>query len=318
MILENMLNPPILFFFLGLLATALKVDLKIPHPIPKFLSLYLLIAIGFSGGVELQTAGISLSTMVPLIAAIISATIVPFYTYYILRKKLNVYDSAAIAATYGSVSAVTFITAVSFLQNLSVPFGGHMVAALALMESPAIIVGLMLVKLYGGQNESSHQTSLFREAFLNSSVFILLGSVFIGFISGDPGLVMLKPFTVDIFKGMLSFFMVDMGLLAGRRLSDIKKTGFFLIGFAIIIPFINAFVAILISYISGLNVGDTFLLAVLSASASYIAVPAAMRLSVPEANPSYYIPMALGITFPLNIIIGLPVYYYFITFLKGL
>lgn len=317
-VLTNFASPPILFFFLGLLASFLKVDLKIPQPIPKFLSLYLLLAIGFHGGVRLHEADISLLIIITLLAAIAMAIFVPIYVFYIARIRLNIYDSAAMGATYGSVSAITFITAVAFLDSLGISSGGHMVAALALMESPAIIVGLWLVQKYAcASNDRYQDTSIWREALLNSSVFLIMGSLVIGLLTGVVGHNELAPFTQGIFKGMLCLFMLDMGLLAARRMSDLRKTGLFMVAFGIGIPIINATLGIFISYYLGLSVGDMFLFTVLCAGASYIAVPAALRLAVPEANPGYYLPMALGITFPFNVLVGLPVYLYFIQLIKG-
>lgn len=317
-VLANFMSPPILFFFLGLLACFLKVDLKVPQPIPKFLSLYLLMVIGFQGGVELHEAGVSLQIALPLLAAIGMAIIVPFYTFFIARTHLNVYDSAAMGATYGSVSAITFITAINFLNSLHIPFGGHMVAALALMESPAIIVGLWLVQKYAPDVQGRYEeTSVWREALLNSSVFLIMGSLVIGALTGVAGQVELAPFTQGIFKGMLCLFMLDMGLIAAHRMSDLRNSGLFLVACALGIPLINAFLGIGISYVLGLTTGDMLLFTILCAGASYIAVPAALRLAVPEANPSYYLPMALGITFPFNVIVGLPLYLYCIQLLKG-
>lgn len=315
--LTNFASPPILFFFLGMCASFLKVDLNIPNPLPKFLSLYLLLVIGFEGGVQLHSAGVSIATLIPLIACVITAIVIPLYSFFILRTRLNEYDAAAIAATYGSVSAVTFITATTLLQTLNISFSGHMVAALALMESPAIIVGLYLVQRFTSAEDRYEGTSVMREAFLNSSVFLILGSLLIGFLTGHEGELALKPFTHDIFKGMLSLFLLDMGILAAKRMHDIKKTGPFLFGFALIAPFVNGMLGLVIGYAIGLGAGDMLLLTVLCASASYIAVPAAMRLAVPEANPSLYIPMALGITFPLNVLIGLPIYLQIIKLIKG-
>jgi len=317
-ILANFASPPILFFFLGLLACFLKVDLKIPQPIPKLLSLYLLLAIGFHGGVGLHEAGIDWHVAITLLAAITMAIFVPIYTFYIARTHLNVYDSAAMGATYGSVSAITFITAIAFLDSLGISSGGYMVAALALMESPAIIVGLWLLQKYAPDTDGRYQdTSIWREALLNSSVFLIMGSLVIGLLTGVAGQKELAPFTQGIFKGMLCLFMLDMGLLAARRMSDLRKTGIFLVACGIGIPLINAALGIFISYFLGLSVGDMFLFTVLCAGASYIAVPAALRLAVPEANPGYYLPMALGITFPFNVLVGLPVYLYIIQLIKG-
>ena len=313
LVLFNILNPPILFFFLGMLAIFVKSDLEIPAPVPKLFSLYLLFAIGFKGGVELVKSGIDQSVLLTMLAAMLMACVVPLYTFFILKIKLDSYNAAAIAATYGSISAVTFITAGSFLQQLEIPSHGYMVAALALMESPAIIVGLILVNLFTREEGSEREFSwpeVLQEAFLNSSVFLLVGSLIIGTLTGEHGWEVLKPFSQDMFYGVLTFFLLDMGLVAARRIKDLEKTGVFLISFAILIPILNAGVGLFIAKLIGMSQGDALLFCVLCASASYIAVPAAMRLTVPEANPSLYVSTALAVTFPFNIIVGIPLYLY--------
>ncbi len=318
LILSNILNPPILFFFLGMLAIFVKSDLEIPAPVPKLFSLYLLFAIGFKGGVELVKSGISQEVILTMVAAILMACVVPIYTFFILKIKLDSYNAAAIAATYGSISAVTFITAGSFLQQLDIAYDGYMVAALALMESPAIIVGLILVNLFTSNPDEEREFSwpeVLQEAFLNSSVFLLVGSLIIGVLTGERGWEVLKPFSQDLFYGVLTFFLLDMGLVAARRIKDLEKTGVFLISFAILIPILNAGVGLLIAKLIGMPQGDALLFCVLCASASYIAVPAAMRLTVPEANPSLYVSTALAVTFPFNIIVGIPLYFYGINLL---
>lgn len=319
LILFNFLNPPVLFFFLGMAAIFLKSDLEIPQPLPKLFSLYLLLAIGFKGGYELDESGISLEILITLTAAILMACAVPVYTFFILKIKLDPYNAAAIAATYGSISAVTFISASSFLDKLSIHYDGYMVAALALMESPAIIVGILLVRIFGKKTEDSQfsWSEVFKEAFLNGSVFLLVGSVLVGALTGAKGWEKMQQFTQGIFYGVLTFFLLDMGMVAARRIKDLQKTGSFLIGFAVFIPVLNAFLGIVISKFLGLSEGNSLLFAVLSASASYIAVPAAMRMTVPEANPSLYVSMALAITFPFNIIVGIPVYLEIIKTLGG-
>ncbi|PZV12131.1 MAG: sodium-dependent bicarbonate transport family permease [Leptolyngbya sp.] len=311
LIMSNILNPPVLFFFLGMIAVLVKSDLEIPPPIPKLFSLYLLLAIGFKGGVELTKSGINQQVVLTILAAIMMACAVPLYTYFILRLKLDTYDSAAIAATYGSISAVTFITASAFLTELGIPFDGFMVAALALMESPAIIVGLILVNFFARDEKREFVWSeVLRDAFLNSSVFLLVGSLIIGMLTGEHGWEVLSPFTQDMFYGVLTFFLLDMGLVAAKRIKDLQKTGVFLISFAILIPIFNAGIGLLIARAINMPQGDALLFAVLCASASYIAVPAAMRLTVPEANPSLYVSTALAVTFPFNIIVGIPLYLY--------
>ncbi len=319
LVLSNILNPPVLFFFLGMLAILLKSDLEIPQPIPKLFSLYLLLSIGFKGGHELHESGINPQIAITLIAAIIMSCAVPIYSFFILRLKLDAYNAAAIAATYGSISAVTFITANSFLETLKVPADGYMVAALALMESPAIILGILLVRIFAKNkdNKDSKEFSwgeVLREAFLNGSIFLLVGSLLIGVLTGEDYWHKLEPFTGGekpihgIFYGVLSFFLLDMGMVAARRIKDLSKTGSFLISFSILMPVANAIIGILIAKILGMSQGNALLFAVLSASASYIAVPAAMRMTVPEANPSLYVSMALALTFPFNIIVGIPLY----------
>jgi uncharacterized protein len=310
LLLANFLNPPILFFFLGMLAVGLKSDLDIPQPLPKLFSLYLLLSIGFRGGVELTRSGVQPQVVFTLLAAVVMACLVPLYSFLILRIKLDVYNAAAIAATYGSISAVTFITANSLLEQLAIDTDGFMVAALGLMESPAIIIGLVLVKFAAKTRESLDWGEVLPEAFLNSSVFLLLGSLIIGAVTGERGAHALKPFTEEMFYGVLSFFLLDMGLVAARRIKDLKQTGWFLIGFALLLPVFNAAIGLGIARLIGLPQGDALLFMVLCASASYIAVPAAMRLAVPEANPSLYIATALAITFPFNLIAGIPLYLY--------
>lgn len=317
LVLSNILNPPVMFFFLGMLAVAVQSDLEIPNPLPKLFSLYLLIAIGFKGGHELFESGLSTEVVTTLVIAVLMASIVPVYSFFILRLRLDEFNAAAIAATYGSISAVTFITASALLDKLQIVYGGHMVAALALMESPAIVVGLILVRVFGqkkeiGDDETAAESgwgAVLHEAFLNGSVLLLIGSVVVGVASGKEGWSKLHLFVEkDIFYGALMFFLLDMGLVAARRIRDLKQTGFFLIGFAILMPVGNAVIGILLAKLVGMGTGNALLFAVLCASASYIAVPAAMRMTVPQANPSLYVSMALAITFPFNIIIGIPMY----------
>ena len=323
LILSNLLNPPILFFFLGALAAFLRSDLDIPQPIPKLLSLYLLLAIGFRGGVELHHSGLDNNVLYALSVAIGMALLVPLYSWFILRRKLDPSNAAAIAATYGSVSAVTFIAATAYLSKLGVEYGGHMVAAMALMESPAIVVGVMLA---GQRNKNktekrtdqqeSRRRKLLRESFLNGSVFVLIGSLLIGLVTGSAGEEALSPFTDDVFKGVLSLFLLDMGLVSAQRLGDLKKLGAFPIMFALLLPVCNGIVGILLGTLGGLSNGDTLLLSVLCAGASYIAVPAAMRMAVPDASPGLYVTMALGLTFPLNVVVGIPFYMFIIQILN--
>lgn len=319
LLLQNILNPPILMFLLGLLSVSLRTDLEIPQPLPKFFSLYLLIAIGLHGGYELSKSGITLEVVKVLFLAMLMAILVPIYAFFILRLKLDVYNAVAIAATYGSISAVTFITAGSFLNSIGGSYGGYMVAAMTLMESPAIVIGLILLTLFAKRNNNSqiHWGEVLREAFLNPSVYLLMGTLLIGFITGEKGWKAAEPLFGDLFKGMLAFFLLDMGIVAGRRLGDIKKVGIFLVAFGILLPVFNAIAGITLAKIFGLQKGDAFMFSILCASASYIAVPAALRMSVPEANPSLYVTMSLAITFPFNIAIGIPLYYSIINTIWG-
>ena len=318
LIAQNILNPPILFFFLGMLAVFLKSDLTIPQPLPKFFSLFLLIAIGLHGGYELSKSGLDLYILKALSLAIFMAILVPIYSFFILRVKLDTYNAVALAATYGSISAVTFITGITYLQTIGVEYGGFMVAAMTLMESPAIVIGLVFAVLFTKKDNTSSKTNwgeIFKEAFLNPSVFLLMGALIIGVLTGEKGWTSVEPLFGALFKGILAFFLLDMGIVAAKRIYELKKLGFFLIAFAIFMPIFNAIVGMSLGYYFEISKGDAFLLALLSGSASYIAVPAAMRLSVPEANPGIYLPLSLAITFPFNISIGIPLYYYLINLL---
>ena len=310
LLLDNLLSPPILFFALGVFAALVRSDLEVPQPVGKFLSLYLLFAIGFHGGHALAGSGVTATVVSALGAALIMACLVPLYSFFVLRLQVDVPNAAAIAATYGSISAVTFVTAGAFLEQLGIPYGGHMVAAMALMEAPAIVIGVLLVRVFAPQKpqESMRLGSLVYEACVNGSVLLILGSLVIGALTGDRGWATMSPFVDGIFRGMLAFFLLDMGILAARRVRDLRRVGWFLPAFAIGVPLVSAALALGIAALLGLPAGDAILLVVLCASASYIAVPAAMRLAIPEANPSLYVSMALGITFPFNIVIGLPLY----------
>lgn len=311
LISSNLVNPPILFFFLGMLAFFVGSDLEIPQPLPKFFSLYLLLSIGFKGGAELHHSGVTAQVASTLAVAVALALIVPVWTFFVLRRRLDVPNAAAVAATYGSISAVTFIAATSFLSYLGIDFGGHMVAAMALMESPAIIIGIMLARWSsraGAGEKSLSWSHLLRDAFANGSVLVISGALIIGILSGEAGEKALSPFTNGIFRGMLCLFLLDMGLVSARRLGGLRKLGVFPVAFAALVPLVNAALGIAAAYLLGLDRGDALLLTVLSASASYIAVPAAMRLALPDANPGLYVTMSLALTFPFNVIAGLPLY----------
>jgi hypothetical protein len=309
LLIENLTNPALLFFALGILAVYLKSDLEIPQNSSKFISLYLLFAIGFKGGQELSHEPLTTEIGWSMLFGIAISMVIPIYTFFILKRKLNIYDAGAIAATYGSVSAVTFVTAVSFLESQQMAVHGHMVAIMALMESPSIIIGLLLISLFNTENSPSiKKRNVLSHSFTNGSVLLILGSLLIGFIANAKQAEGIKPFTNDLFKGFLSIFLLDMGITSGRKLKDFFSFGWFPFLFAIFIPLFNgSVIAILSSFLTD-DFSNRFMFAILAASASYIAVPAAMKISVPKANPGVFIPMALAVTFPVNITIGMPIY----------
>jgi hypothetical protein len=309
LLLENLTNPALLFFLLGIIAVRLKSDLEIPENSSKFISLYLLFSIGFKGGQELAHSHFTLEIVWSVLFGILIAIIIPIYSYFILRKKFNQYNAGAIAAAYGSVSAVTFVTAATFLEIQNIEFSGHMVAVMALMEAPAIIVGVILIKMFSKKDETkSSVTSLIKHSFTNGSVLLILGSLIIGLMASDAQANGIKPFTTDIFKGFLAIFLLDMGIVSGKKLKDFIKSGWFAILFAIFIPLLNGCLVAIASQLITHDIGNRFIFSILAASASYIAVPAAMKIAVPKANPGLFLPMALAVTFPFNITLGMPIY----------
>ena len=318
--MPSFVDPAILFFVFGMLAGLLRSNLEIPPQIARFLSLYLLMALGLKGGFALSQSGMTTEVVVSLGAALIMAILVPLLGYLTLRQFLNGFDAAAIAATYGSVSAVTFITAVQYLDTQGISFGGHMAAAMALMESPAIVLAVVLanharqraaVKASGAVAAGDAPLGrILHEALTDGAQLLLLGAMLIGVLTGESGQAAMKPFSVDLFKGMLAFFLLDMGLLAARNMGKLKGQSVWLLVYAIAGPLVHAGIALLLSWSLGLPVGNGVLLMVLAASASYIAVPAVIRHAIPEANPTLYFGMSLGLTFPLNILVGIPLYAY--------
>jgi uncharacterized protein len=309
LLFENLTNPALLFFILGIIAVRLKSDLEIPQNSSKFISLYLLFSIGFKGGQELAHSHFTMNIVWSVLFGIVIALIIPIYTYFILRRKFNIYDSGAIAAAYGSVSAVTFVTAATFLEIQNMEFSGHMVAVMALMEAPAIIVGVVLIRMFNKKQESKTSLlSLVQHSFTNGSVLLILGSLVIGLLASDEQAMGIKPFTTDLFKGFLAIFLLDMGIVSGKKLNDFIKSGWFALIFAIAIPLINGCIVALASQLVTQDIGNRFIFAILAASASYIAVPAAMKIAVPKANPGLFLPMALAVTFPFNITLGMPIY----------
>lgn len=309
LLISNVTNPAFLFFILGIVAVKLKSDLEIPPNSSKFISLYLLFSIGFKGGQELSHETFTMEIAWSMLFGVLLSLLIPVYTFFILKRKLSVYDAGAIAAAYGSVSAVTFVTAVSYLETQKLALHGHMVAIMALMESPAIIAGLILMSLFNKEETNPVKPfSIVKHSFTNGSVLLILGSLIIGLLANAKQAEGIKPFTNDIFKGFLAIFLLDMGIVSGRKLNSFTNQGLFPLIFAAVIPLINGSVVAWISVYVTEDLSNRFMFAVLAASASYIAVPAAMKIAVPKANPGLFLPMALAITFPLNITIGMPLY----------
>jgi len=326
--MQNLIDPAILFFIFGVLAGTVKSNLEIPPAISRFLSLYLLMALGLKGGFALSQSGLTASVGISLAAAVLLAIVIPLIGYAVLRRFVSGFDAAAVAATYGSVSAVTFVTAVQTLENQGVPYGGHMAAAMALMESPAIILAVVLanslrqkqasgvvlqaggVAALGGPTapQGASVGKILHESFTDGAQLLLLGAMVIGLITGEAGKEAMAPFSVDLFKGMLAFFLLDMGLMAARNLPQVKGQSPVLIAYAVLGPIVHAALALGMAVVLKLSAGDGALLMVLAASASYIAVPAVLRTALPEAKPALYFGLSLGLTFPLNIVLGIPVY----------
>lgn len=310
LLIENVTNPALLFFVLGIIAVYLKSDLEIPPNSSKFISLYLLFSIGFRGGQELSHESLTAEIGLSMIFGISISILIPLYTFFILKKRLSVFDAGAIAAAYGSVSAVTFVTAVSYLESQQLTLHGHMVAIMALMESPAIIIGLLLISIFNKEETNSiKKREVINHSFTNGSVLLILGSLVIGFLATDKQAEGIKPFTNDLFKGFLAIFLLDMGITSGKKLKSFFSFGWFPFIFAILIPLLNGSLFACLSSVVTDDISNRFIFAVLAASASYIAVPAAMKITLPTANPGLFLPMALAVTFPINITIGMPIYF---------
>lgn len=310
LLIDNLTNPALLFFVLGIIAVYVKSDLEIPSNSSKFISLYLLFAIGFKGGQELSHETFTSEIGWSMLFGISIASLIPAYTFFILKRKLNIYDAGAIAAAYGSVSAVTFVTAVSYLEAQQLQLDGHMVAIMALMESPSIIIGLILISTFNKEKtEIINTRSVIIHSLTNGSVLLIIGSLIIGYLANAKHAEGIKPFTNDLFKGFLAIFLLDMGVSSGKKLKSFFTYGWFPVVFAIIIPIINGSIIAMASSIVTHDISNRFMFAILAASASYIAVPAAMKISVPQANPGLFIPMALAVTFPINITVGMPIYF---------
>ena len=310
--MQSLNDPAILFFVFGVFAGLIKSNLEIPQPIARFLALYLLMALGLKGGFALAQSGFTAEVVKSLGAAVLLAVVVPLVSYRLLRKRISGFDAAAIAATYGSVSAVTFITATQALEYNNIDFGGHMAAAMALMESPAIIMAVLFANHLRSQNGQTTGVGglgkVLHESFTDGAQLLLIGAMAIGFFTGDSGKAAMQPFSGDLFKGMLAFFLLDMGLMTARNLPQLKGQSPWMVAYGVLAPLCHATLALLLSRVLGLPFGETALLMVLAASASYIAVPAVLRFAIPEANPSLYFALSLGVTFPLNILLGIPLY----------
>jgi hypothetical protein len=330
-LLSNLLEPAVLFFVLGLIAGAIRSNLEIPAPVTRFLSLYLLMAIGFKGGLAIADGGLGGEGLALVLAAVLLAVVVPSWSFLVLRRRVAPLDAAAIAATYGSVSAVTFIAATRFLADRGEEVGGAMTVALVMMESPAIVMAVVLASWVrartavvagpspgglgpGGVIADDAATpntsvrSVLHEALTDGAQLLLIGSLVIGAISGDRGAVAMAPFVDSLFNGLLSFFLLDMGLLVARQLRDARDLDRALVAFGLAAPVVNALLAIVVARAIGAAPGNATMLAVLAASASYIVVPAVVRSAIPEARPSRYFTLALGVTFPFNLIVGIPLY----------
>ena len=314
LLLANLTSPALLFFLLGLFAVYVKSDLSIPENSSKFISLYLLFSIGFKGGQELSHEHFTWEIASSLLFAVAISAAIPVWVFYAVRKRLGVANASAVAASYGSVSAVTFVASVAFLETVGHILPGHMVATMALMESPAIVVGLVLLGL--SQKRAGNTTQPLQSplktlihSLTHGSVLLILGSLVVGYFANAKAAEGIRPFTNDLFMGFLALFMLEMGLSSGRQLKAFFSYGAFPLVVALLVPFINGtLVAWLSTFITD-DVSVRFAFACLAGSASHIAVPAAYKISVPEANPGLYLPMALAISFPLNLTLGLPYYW---------
>ena len=330
LIQSNLLTPIILFFLFGIIAARIKSDLKIPEAISEFLPIYLLAAIGLHGGIEMRNTGFE-NMLIPMLVAIGLSLLFTLNHYQILRRlgKFNIFDSYALASTYGAVGAVTFSVGLSFLKNQGVTSEGYLAAILAVLEPVAFIMAIFLTNIavskqirqkkqsfakddtsdieMGIQETKTKLSQVLHESVTGKAIVILLGSIVIGYIIGEEGFGSIKIVFDEMFTGAIVIFMIEMGIIAGQRLDDIKKVGVFLTAFAIIMPTFNGVIGVLVATAMGLSLGGSVMFGLLLASASFIAAPAVLRHAIPQANPSLYITSALGITFPYNIIVLLPI-----------
>jgi hypothetical protein len=305
---QNLLSPMVLFFVLGVLLAFGRSDLSIPGSVVKLLSLYLMMSIGFRGGSEVAHHGLSPTLGLAMAAGLLLSFGIPFVAYGILRSLVGLatVDAAVVSAHYGSISAVTLVAVMGTLREMGIPFEGYMIAVAAVMETPAILSALLLARQ---RTEAGHGAELAREILLNGAVVMLLGAFAIGCITGERGQAMLRPFLVDQFAGFLCLFLLDMGLVAGRGLRDDRRgLSLAAAAFAVLMPLVSAAFATVLSLPLGLSTGGTAVLITLAGSASYIAVPAAMRLALPKANAALALSLSLGVTFPFNLLFGIPLY----------
>jgi uncharacterized protein len=300
----NLLSPMVLAFALGLIAVWVGSDLRLPEDLYSILSIYLLFSIGLKGGAELSITPFS-SIILPILMTLAIGIITPLIAFFVLRQRFDQINAAAIAAHYGSVSAVTFTAALTFAQAQYPNVEGFLPALVAVLEVPGIAIAILLAK---NTKKATPHSNLWHELLTGRSLFILLGGLVIGFLAGKPGLEQVKPFFIDPFKGVLTLFLLEMGMVAGHRFGDLKKQGAYLIGFGILVPLLHGAIGIALARVAGMSQGGAFVLGVMAASASYIAAPAAVRVALPQANPAYYLGASLGITFPFNLTLGIPIY----------
>ena len=338
LIQSNLLTPIVLFFLFGIIAARIKSDLKMPEAISEFLPIYLLAAIGLHGGIEMRKTGFE-EMLVPMLVAIGLSLLFTLNHYQILRRlgKFNIFDSYALASTYGAVGAVTFSVGLSFLKNQGVSSEGYLAAILAVLEPVAFILAIFLTNMavskqirtkkqsisddeeldIGMKQTKTKLSQVLKESITGKAIVILLGSIVIGYIIGKEGFEPISIVFDELFTGAIVIFMIEMGIIAGQRLEDIKKVGIFLTAFSVIIPTINGIIGVLVSTALGLSLGGAVMFGLLLASASFIAAPAVLRHAIPQANPSLYITSALGITFPYNIIVLLPIMFTISTWVHG-
>jgi hypothetical protein len=312
----NLLSPMVLAFGLGIVATLVRSDLKIPEALYTALSIYLLLAIGLKGGAELSITPLA-AFWKPALVTLGLGVLTPLLAYAVLRRlgRFDVADAAAIAAHYGSVSAVTFIACLTFLQAARIPYEGFMPTLVAILEVPAIVIALLIARQRLGGAETLGEA--IREVFSGKSILLLVGGLAIGFLSGKQGFEQVAPLFVEPFKGVLVLFLLEMGMVAARRLRDLAKVGGFLVAFGLLMPVVQGALGVWLGSWAGLSLGGATVLGTMAASASYIAAPAAVRVALPQANPSYYLTAALGITFPFNLTLGIPIYFAFSRLFHG-